>query len=140
MAGPQVPSGAHSDVALEVAQRLFGLDTEQAVHAAAVEAHVEQALLEGGDVVAGYQPGRHVGQDPVAESPARLVERVEVCGPTTPSTVMPRCCWNSRTARSVASSNSADADPRVGRGWLEQAEVGELAPHLGNRGPASPRR
>ena len=68
--------GGDADVALELAQRLLGLDTEQAVDAAAVEAHVEQPLLQRADVVAGHQPRGHVGQDPVAEAPAGLVQRV----------------------------------------------------------------
>ena len=75
VAGPQVPSADHADVALELAQRLLGLDAEQAVDPAAVEAHVEQPLLQRRDVVAGHQPGRHEEQDPVAEAPAGLVER-----------------------------------------------------------------
>ena len=73
------PAGAvghDADVALELAQRLLGLDAEQAVDPAAVEAHVQQPLLQGGDVVAGHQPGRHEEQDAVAEPPAGLVERV----------------------------------------------------------------
>ena len=45
--------GGDADVALELAQRLLGLDAEHAVDAAAVEAHVEQPLLQRGDVVAG---------------------------------------------------------------------------------------
>ena len=76
MAGPQVPSAIDADVALELAQRLLGLDAEQAVDPAAVESHVQQPLLQCGDVVAGHQPGRHEEQDPVAETPAGLLERV----------------------------------------------------------------
>ncbi len=125
--------GAHSDVALEVAQRMFGLDTEQAVHAAAVEAHVEQALLQARDVVAGNQPGRHVGQDPVSESPPRLVQRVvglraddAVDGDAALLLELP-----DRAVSRVVELRGGRLRERVEAG-LEQAEHGELGPHLGN--------
>jgi hypothetical protein len=68
--------GDHADVALEVAQRLLGLDPEQAVHPAAVEPHVQQPLLQRCHVVTGHQPGRHEEQDPVTEAPTGLLEGV----------------------------------------------------------------
>ena len=52
VAGPQVPSGGHADVALEVADRPLGLVAEAAVDLADLEAQVEQPLLQREHVVA----------------------------------------------------------------------------------------
>ena len=64
-----------ADVALEVADGAIGLAAEDAVDATGVEAHVEQPLLQGGDVVADRRVPDGVLEDPVTERPARLVEQ-----------------------------------------------------------------
>ena len=69
--------GRDAEVALELAHTGLGLGAEEAVEAAHPEAEVEHPALEGVDVVAGHQVAGEVGQDPVAEAPARLVEATE---------------------------------------------------------------
>ena len=69
--------GRDAEVALELAHPGLGLRAEVAVDAADPEAEVEQPALQGVDVVAGHQVAGQVGQDPVAEPPAGLVEATE---------------------------------------------------------------
>ena len=64
-----------ADVALEVAHGAVGLAAEDAVDAAGVETHVEQPLLQGGDVVTDRGVPDGVLEDAVTEGPARLVEQ-----------------------------------------------------------------
>jgi hypothetical protein len=66
------PAGAVRDeavLALEPAQRLLRTGAEDAVGPAGVEAQLQQALLQGSDVVAHERPGGQREQ-PVAELPA----------------------------------------------------------------------
>ena len=69
--------GRDAEVALELAHARLGLRAEVAVDAADPEPEVEQPPLQGVDVVAGHQVAGEVGQDPVAEPPAGLVEAAE---------------------------------------------------------------
>ena len=69
--------GRDAEVALELPDAALGLGPEVAVHAADLEAEVEQAALQRVDVVTDQQVAGEVGQDPVAEPPARLVEAPE---------------------------------------------------------------
>ena len=69
--------GRDAEVALELAHARLGLRSEVAVDAADPETEVEQAALERVDVVADQQVAGEVGQDPVAEPPARFVEAPE---------------------------------------------------------------
>ncbi len=66
--------GRHPDVALELTHALLGLAAEDAVVATDVEAEAEQTLLQGEHVVAAQLVARDVGEQPVAQAPACLVE------------------------------------------------------------------
>ena len=77
VAGPQVPSGGMPKLRWNSRTPALGLRTEVAVDPADLEAEVEQPALQGVDVVAGHQVAGQVGQDPVAEPPAGLVEATE---------------------------------------------------------------
>ncbi len=67
--------GEHADVALEVLERSLGVQPEDAVVATRVEAELEQAPLEGEDVVAGQEVARRVPEDAVTEAPPGVVEQ-----------------------------------------------------------------
>ena len=57
--------------------------------------------------------------------------RANVFGPTMPSTVMPRSCWNARTATSRSSSKASPAgrsQPRSDRRCRTSATAGPVAP------------
>ncbi len=43
--------GGKADVALELAKRVLGTDAEHTICSPAVEAHVDQAVLQGGNVI-----------------------------------------------------------------------------------------
>ena len=67
--------GGQAVVALEGAQADLGLRTEDAVHRAGVVAELVQPVLQVDDVVPADRTFRVVPEQPVAERPARLVER-----------------------------------------------------------------
>ena len=67
--------GGQADVALEFAKRILGTDAEHPVCPAAVEAHIDQAVLQRGDVVADVRMPHGERQGAIAKPPARFVER-----------------------------------------------------------------
>src|SRR5664280_1826674 len=70
------PAGAVRDqtvVALELPQRGRGLGTEDSIAATGIESQLEQALLQGSDVVAHEGTRYPIAQYSVAEPPARLL-------------------------------------------------------------------
>ena len=77
VAGPQVPSGGMPKLRWNSRTPGLGVRAEVAVDPADLEAEVEQPALQGVDVVAGHQAAGQVGEDPVAELPAGLVETTE---------------------------------------------------------------
>jgi hypothetical protein len=69
--------GLQAHAALEVPQRLVGLDAEDAVDPPAGVAERAQPVLQRGDVVPAHEVPRGVQQDPVAQQPAGAIERPE---------------------------------------------------------------
>ena len=74
VAGPQMPSAAMPDLALERAERVVGLRAEVAVDPAGVEAEILQSRLQRCDVVAVQRRGQLVDQRTGAEAVRRLLE------------------------------------------------------------------
>jgi hypothetical protein len=115
---------------------VLGLDAEKPVHATAVEPHVEQALLEAGDIVAGDQPGGHVGEDPVTQPPPGLVEgvvglRTDDAVDSDPALLLE---LPDRAVGDIVELGRLGFSERI-PARLQQAEDSELGPDLGDGGP-----
>ena len=130
VAGPQVPSGGRPRLRWNSAAPL-GLRPKQAVDAARVlkPRSSSRRWRANTSSPAIRLPGRCI-EHAVAERPARLVQPAVGGGPTTPSTVRPRCCWKLRT-RQLDALVVRRAGRRVG-GRAGRSARG--APDLGNRG------
>src|SRR5664279_1154878 len=72
---PAQSVGMNADVALKLAQRGVGRRAEDAVTSAEIEAHVQEPLLEVGDVVARERVADRMEQHAVTQPPPRLVQR-----------------------------------------------------------------